>query len=426
MQITRIDVLWNYAATFLKIASSALLLPFILRMMPAEMVGIWTVFVTYIFSGVRSLKTTGFETIAERNQSIDYGLLKGVISAMRWFYSRMAVVLFLLLTTAGTWYIFSLMKNYKGEQSEVYIAWGLLCIINSYNIFTLYYNSLLLGKGLIKKSKQIIIVGNLIYLIIAASLMMAGKGLIAIVTAKISSVIIIRWLSYRAFFSKQLKQQLKDVLPRAKAEILKAIYPNAIKIGLTTLGGFMVTRSAVIIGSFYLSLEDIASYGITMQLIGVIAGLSSIFTATYQPKIVQLRVENNITKIKILYLKGQLIIITTYVLSGSVILVFGDSVLQFLGSNTMLMPSVLIALGLILSLEQTNLSVAGAILVTKNEVPFFKAALYSGAIIIIGLFLSFHLFHWGLLTMLIIPLLVDVSYQAWKWPLEVVKELKIK
>jgi hypothetical protein len=28
--------------------------------------------------------------------------------------------------------------------------------------------------------------------------------------------------------------------------------------------------------------------------------------------------------------------------------------------------------------------------------------------------------------MLIVPLIVDLSYQAWKWPLEVKKELKIE
>ena len=40
------DVLWNYAATFLKLASQALLLPLILTMMSSEKVGIYVVFIT--------------------------------------------------------------------------------------------------------------------------------------------------------------------------------------------------------------------------------------------------------------------------------------------------------------------------------------------------------------------------------------------
>ncbi|HEY5592436.1 MAG TPA: hypothetical protein VIK55_15645 [Paludibacter sp.] len=108
MDIGRKDIFWNYAATFLKITASVLLLPLILKMMPSEMVGIWSVFmtitafaslldfgfnpsfarnVTYIFSGVRSLKVKGFEYVSIENKTIDYGLLKGVISAMHEIYS---------------------------------------------------------------------------------------------------------------------------------------------------------------------------------------------------------------------------------------------------------------------------------------------------------------------------------------------------
>jgi O-antigen/teichoic acid export membrane protein len=229
MQITKIDVLWNYAATFLKIASSVLLLPFILRMMPSEMVGIWSIFatitvftvlldfgfnpsftrnVTYVFSGVKTLKINGIETVDEEDFTIDYGLLKGVIVAMRWFYSRMAIILFFLLVTLGTYYIHSLLQKYKGDHREVYIAWILLCVINTYNLFTFYYDALLQGKGLVKRSKQIMIVGQAVYLVIATILIMAGKGLVAIVSAQAASVIIVRWLSYYSFFTKEIIHKL--------------------------------------------------------------------------------------------------------------------------------------------------------------------------------------------------------------------------
>ena len=44
--ISRKDVIWNYIATFFKIGSGLILLPFILKMMPTETVGIWTIFTT--------------------------------------------------------------------------------------------------------------------------------------------------------------------------------------------------------------------------------------------------------------------------------------------------------------------------------------------------------------------------------------------
>jgi O-antigen/teichoic acid export membrane protein len=186
VEIDNKDVFWNYGATFFKIASGILLLPLILRIMPAEMIGIWTVFVTvtalttlmdfgfnssftrnvtYIFSGVKNLQVQGFETVLTGTHNIDYGLLKGVIVAMRWFYLRVAIILFVILATFGTWYIYTLLQYYKGDQKEVYVAWIVLCLINTYNLYSLYYDSLLQGKGLIKRSKQIVIIGYTLYIV---------------------------------------------------------------------------------------------------------------------------------------------------------------------------------------------------------------------------------------------------------------------
>jgi len=446
MNISKIDVLWSYGATFFKIASSALLLPLILKVMPSEMVGIWTIFmtitafstlldfgfnpsftrnITYVFSGVKNLKITGFEVAVDKRITIDYGLLKGVIKAMVWFYFRISLILFLLLITLGTYYIYTLLKSYNGDQNEVYFSWFLLCLINTYNLFTLYYNSLLLGKGLIKRSKQIIILGQLVYLIIASILIYFGFGLVAIVSAQLSSVIIIRWLSYNFFYTKEIKKNLNLSVATPKSDILKTIYPNAFKIGLTSIGGFMVQKSALIIGSLYLRLDDIAAYGVTMQLIAVISGLGSVYITTYQPKIVQLRVLQDFEAIKKIYIRGQLIFILTYLLCGTILLFLGNPVLAFLDSQTQLLPFWLLLLALILSIIETNLSIAGAILLTKNEVPFFKASLISGFLIILGLLIAFEVLEWGFYSIILVPLIVDVFYQAWKWPIEVKRDLKI-
>ena len=130
MNITNKDLIWNYLATFLRISSSAILFPFILKMMPIETVGIWTIFVaitafaalldfgfsssfarnvSYVFSGVKYLKKNGHELVNSDNGYVDYGLLKGVISAMKWYYFRVAIVLFIAYTTVGTYYISTLL-----------------------------------------------------------------------------------------------------------------------------------------------------------------------------------------------------------------------------------------------------------------------------------------------------------------------------
>ena len=447
MEIGKKDIYWNYAATFLKIAASVLLMPLILKKLPSEEVGIWSVFITitafsnlldfgfnpsftrnvsYIFSGVTSLRATGYEIVSsDSSGKVDFGLLKGTITAMRWLYLRMSIVLLLILSTLGSFYIYSLLNNYKGNHNEVYIAWTLLCIINTYNLYTLYYESLLQGKGLIKRSKQIIIVGQSTYILVAAVMILTGYGLIAIVSAQLVSVVIIRWLSYKSFFNLKIKSALHSVESRPWKEIITAISPNAVKIGLTTVGSFIVQRSSIIIGSLYLSLNEIGSYGITMQLITVIATLAVIYPMTFQPKIAQLRIENNITSIKNLYLKGQFLLFMTFLICGIIMIFAGNWTLHLIKSQTELLPPLMIFVAVVISFLENNHSIAGGILLSKNEVPFFKAALISGGGTVLLLLLFFQFSELKIWSMIIAPGIIQGVYQNWKWPKVVKNELKI-
>ncbi|GHT84933.1 hypothetical protein FACS1894137_08600 [Spirochaetia bacterium] len=72
--------------------------------------------VSYIFSGAKTLKASGFDIVAE-NAGIDYGLLKGLIGVMRFFYSRMAVILLAVLASAGTYYIHANYRHYLPQFS---------------------------------------------------------------------------------------------------------------------------------------------------------------------------------------------------------------------------------------------------------------------------------------------------------------------
>jgi len=83
-------------------------------------------------------------------------------------------------------------------------------------------------------------------------------------------------------------------------------------------------------------------------------------------------------------------------------------------------------LALTVFLLETNHTVAGNILLTKNEVPFFKASLISGACNVVGLLLVFRYLDIGLYGLVLVSLVVDVSYQSWKWPLVVHQDLRIR
>ncbi|MHB9143471.1 MAG: O-unit flippase-like protein, partial [Paludibacter sp.] len=126
MEIGRKDVIWNFVATFMRVASGIIVLPLVLRLLPSQEVGLWYLFltigglatlldfgfansftrnVTYIFSGVKILKKEGYTPVDNDDKTIDYGLLKSVIAAMRRYYGIVAGVFIVLFIIASPFYL---------------------------------------------------------------------------------------------------------------------------------------------------------------------------------------------------------------------------------------------------------------------------------------------------------------------------------
>ena len=440
------DLIWAMLATLFRIGSGVLLFPMVLSMLPSETVGVWTIFtsvtlitgipdfgfnqsfarnISYVFSGVRSLKRDGHEYVADaENEKIDYALLKNTIGAMRYFYLRMALILFVFLVVGGTFYMYSLMQNYGGDVREIYVAWAIVCIVNSYNLYTLYYDSLLSGRGLIKRKNQIVLIGNVAYLALAVVLLLCRLGLVAIVSAQLVSVLIIREMSRRSFYSTDIKNGLSNVAEGEYKSVLKAIVPNAVKLGLASVGGFLTFRLSTFVGPMYISLSEMASFGITLQLLSVVSSLALLYTNVYLPKVFQWRVENNITQVRRTFRLSMLLVFIAFISGGLLISLLGNWALDVLGSDTQLLAGGLLAFLVLHYYLETNMVNATEYLLAKNEVPFYKRYLVSGVVTVILLFVFVGYLGLGVWGIIAAPMISQSILQYWKWPYEVYKELK--
>ena len=440
------DIAWSYAATIFRVGAGIILWPFILSQMSAETVGIWNVMITimgfialldfgfqpsfarnisYIFSGVTKLQKVGIQT-AESDGNVNYALLKGTLNAMRKFYRWMALGVFVILGTAGTAYFYYILQKYSGDRTDAMIAWILLIAINSYNIYTLYYNALLLGKGYIRRERQIMILSQSIYLCLAIILIYAGFGLTAIVASQAVSIILQRILSYRVFFTKELKQQLLNTEAEDPKDILSAISPNAIKVGLTQLGGFCVTKSALLIGSAFLTLEETACYGITLHIIDILARCSTVYYQSITPKIAQSRANKDVIKLKYYFVCSIGILVATFLLGGAAIAFLGNWGLNMIGSETKFLPTIMLCVMLLVYLLETNHSIAAGFISADNRIPFFIPSLLSGLGTVVLLWLFLSIFKWGVWGMILSQGIAQLVYQNWKWPSMVIKELNIR
>ncbi|MBP1637285.1 MAG: putative rane protein [Bacteroidetes bacterium] len=448
MQIDRKDVIWNLTATVLKIASGVLILPVVLKYLTPDEVGMWTIFlsfssvtllfdfgfsqtfarnITYIFSGASQLHKRGFEVV-EENTAISYALLKSTIKAMKWFYARISFIIFITLILGGTFYVNYIIKtSFTGNSRLIISSWIIYALLISYQAYTLYFDSLLLGRGMIKKNKQIIIISQIAFIVVSLFLIVYFKsGLLGIVIGQAISVIINRTLSHFAFYDKLMQFELQRAEVIHHKETLRNISPNAVKIGITSLGSFLVNKSAVFIGSLYLPLASIASYGISKQVVDMIVAVATIWFSTYYPQMIQDRINNSSKHLKELYIKSKIFYIILFILAATILVVFGNTFLDIINTNTMLLSTPLLILLLIITFLENNHSQAGSILLTKNEVPFFKASITAGVFTSILLLLFLLCFKWGVIALILAPGISQGIYNNWKWPMDVKKDIGIK
>ncbi len=447
MNIGKKDVIWNFLATFMRVASGLIVLPLVLHMLPSEEVGLWNIFliigslaalldfgfsnsfsrnITYIFSGVKELKTTGYTTVDENDKSIDYGLLKSVISAMRRYYGVLAIVFLVLFIAISPLYLKTVLEKYSGNKNEVWFAWFTYGVLVAYQLYTYYYSSLLIGRGLIKKNLQITILGQASRIISSIIFLLLGFGLISLVIGQLVSDIVNRILCYIAFYDSEIKQRIKDSISISVKEIMKIMTPNAVKIGITTIGMFLVNKLIVLIAPLYLSLSQIGSYGTTKQIIDLIVSFGALWFSTYYPKITHHRVNDNLFHLKRMYIKSRLILLGVFVICGVGFIIAGPFLLGLIHSKTQLLPTFMIIALLIFAYLDSIQSISISLLLSGNEVPFMKSALLTGFMSITILFLLFYFTTLGIWGLILAPGISQLFYQDWKWPKLVKKNLGIK
>lgn len=441
------DIAWSYASTAITIGAGVILMPFILHRMSAETVGIWNIIqtvtylvmmvdfgfrpsfsrsISYIFSGVRRFDKQGVRK-AESNEA-DYGLLADTIAVMRRLYRYMAIGIFVLLMTAGTAYFQMLMSKYSGDLTDAWTAWGILVFVSAFNLYTYYYDALLEGKGYIRQNRQITIVAMLTYLVTAIVLIECGFGLSAIVSAQLLNILVKRILSYRVFYTSAMRAELSKhestCSPIRQREILAALTPNAVRSGLTGLGGFVINKSAMLIGGAFLGLEVLAMYGLTLQCLDVLNKCGSVIYQAYIPRLAQARAQRDYKELARIYKLNVLSILFIYLTGGVAWLLLGDWALALIGSQTQFVPTAVLLVMLAANMLEVNHANAAGFIQADNRIPFFIPSLVSGAatLVLMWVFLGpMNMDIWGLA---LAPALAQLCYQNWRWPSMLIQEIR--
>ena len=444
MQIVRKDLFWNYAATSMRILSGIVVLPITLRMLSSEEMGIWSIFlslititslldfgfsnsfsrnITYVYSGVKELKTKGY-AVAETSE-VDYGLLKSLLSAMKRYYGIMALVFLVIFLAVSPFYMSSVLEQYSGDKQAIWIAWYIFGAILAYELYTFYYNGILIGRGLVKRNMQIVVFSQSIRIVITLAFLFIGFGIISLVIGLLIGDVVNRTLSYYVFYDRETKKNLAPFKSNSSWHTIKTLAPNSLKLGFVFLGIFLRSKAIVLMAPFFLSLSEIAQYGISKQIIELIVSLGVAWFFTFFPKLSQYSVQEKQNDKKRIYIKGTVILLLTFVVLGTGLILFGNPILILIKSKTFLLSGGYLFLMLLFSFLEQNQGMAQNIILARNEVAFFKANILSGIVSVLLLFLMFTFTSLGVLSLILCTGLAMSIYLNWKLPYVVAKELQL-
>lgn len=381
--------------------------------------------ITYIFSGAQELKKEGIDVITNNTQ-INFRLLAIMIHTARFVYCRLAVLVLIVMLTFGSLYIYKITDGFTNVDCS-FVIWIVYSISMFFNIYYSYYASLLIGKGLIMEAKKAMVYSKIAYILLTFLFLLLGMGLIGVVLANVISPFISRFISYTYFFTKEMKRDVGSyyVSKEEKRELLQIIWHNSKKVGIVLIGSYAVSRIGFFLSGLYFTLQEAASYGLMLQLVGLILTLSGTLFKLYEPKFAALRIDKNETQLLKDFSFSINIYMALFVL-GTLLLAFvGQYALTIIGSNALLPSTSILLIYSLVMFWEGNHSYFSTFIITKNDIPFVKSSLISGVIIATGSYLSLEYTTMGILGLVLVQGLSQVAYSYWKWPCVVCKEFRI-
>lgn len=439
-EVSKKTVLLSYVTQFFQYGVTLLILPVILTGLSSEDIGIWYLFlsvssmvslldfgfnpsiqrnVAYVFSGAKKLLRDGYEPGSQG--FVDYFLLKSLLYTSKLIYRRISLCILILAGTFGTFYIYYSL----GEKFTYYIlyVWLLFVVTTTLNFYYCYLLSFVKGRGKISDYNTIVILSKSAFLISLYLLIHYDCGVLSLVVATFINSLITIVFSKLVFLNASEKSALLSVSESAK-NLFNIIWLNAKNSGIVNVGVFLFSQTGIFLSGLFLSLNDVAQLGLTLQLFGVLIVICRVYLYTVIPKISSMWISSTVGEIRKLFIKSQIIGYAFFLGGMFVMLVWGNYVLANIIHSNVLMPptSVILLYGFFYLMEITHGNCC-TLISTTNKIPFTKASIVAGLVACV-LTIVFVKCNQGMTSFPLALVCGSLPYNSWKWPLETYKLLR--
>lgn len=436
ISITKKDILWSYLAQFFNLATGLITLPLILSLLTPDEVGFnyilvsinsivalfdmgfssqFAKYLTYVFSGAQSIYKEGIPD--EYSNEVNEHLIASIIVSAKKIYFYISLIAFVCLITFGSWYIYNISDGFSIIDNTL-IIWVVFCISSFFNVYFLYFNAFLLGKGLVKETKQAQVLSRILQILITFVMLVCGCGLLSVVVANLFAPFIFRLLAYNKFYTDDIIKIIRsnEINSAEIKGIFNILLHNCKKLGVIGVLSSAIGYASTLIVGKYMTLSEVGSYGLMVQLVGVVMGLATIHFNSVVPEFASLMIMKNTKRVSETFGLSMFYFITISIL-GLIGLSIAPPIFRFLNFNTQLPNFSIVLVYYIYKFFEQNQSLYSHLFLIKNDLRFYPSAVITGVVSFVALWISLYL-GFGIMGVVIAQAIPLFLYSAWKWPLE--------
>lgn len=445
MRIKKNDVIWSFFSYGINVVANMVTLFFAVAILPTEDLGMWYTFlslgaivqlidfgflpcitrnVSFAWSGAEELTPDGVP-VKKRENAINYLLLCVIIKASKYIYSIMSIIVLVAGGGLGAIYISSLVE--PSQYLKYVLAWLLYIVSITLNIYYGYWAGCLQGIGAIKENNQAKVISFLCMIAITILGLKLSLGLSAMALGNLVMGIVYRLFAKKMFLNHPQVKGHNVINHHAvdKQQIfhtIKVIWPNTWKMGITSFATYLITQGNTLLCSAFLGLAETATYGLSLQICSAIITIAKILMTVYQPKFVELNLLGDKEKIRRLLSMVILVYWMIVLICGIGMILVGLPIITSIKKDTEL-PLLIVCFMLFYLALEGNHSCFSVYLTTKNQIPFFKASIFSACGVFILSYILVGYTSLGIWGLMLGQSITQLLYNNWKWPVVVFKEL---
>lgn len=435
MRKSLIDLAIGILSQAMLVGSGLIMLPFAVTRLPQAEIGIWYIYLTiqamvflldfgitdtfirffsYVFAGAKELKETTIPAKSD-DDKVDPVLLSALLDTAHRVFLYMTLLAGFVMVTAGSYYIHVMTEGVALRES-VWPSWTIFVVTMLAQTYFQWQGAPLIGSGRARRNYEIAVRSRAAQVVFTILALLIFPSLTVMSLGFAIAAIAMR-LDYHLALAPVRSMTRGTIWSRADhRELTLTLLRSARQLGGTVVGVMLTNRLVALAIGWYAGLHVSAQYSIANQALVSLASVAAVVQTMLGPRIAKAGVAGDREVLKSMFSQSLVFGWAVCIAGGAILITVVPFLLHLIGSNTLLPPTPLLLLMILLYSLEMNMFVSTRLITTAdNTIPYWKAMLITGGVIIVSVIVAGQL-GLGLIGILFAQLLAQLAYNYWRWP----------